>query len=141
MKTLFGFKKLWCVAMRPEYDSPFKQTPAESKEIAQQAVDRYKAANKHSFVDTDFAAFCDEFYQVQQWHGTRKDHIRGMFYTKDWFNEPMYQISNMGEAQLAFGRDDLVLCKKEGSEPIVTKDIEEAKRFYGLNNQTEGNLK
>ena len=35
-----GSKKLWCVAMRPEYDSPFKQSPAASKELAGKAEGR-----------------------------------------------------------------------------------------------------
>lgn len=33
---------LWAVAMRPEGYSPFKQTPAASKEIAERAVERYR---------------------------------------------------------------------------------------------------
>ncbi len=37
---------LWAVAMRPEGYSPFKQTPAASKEIAERAVERYRKCMK-----------------------------------------------------------------------------------------------
>lgn len=123
-------KKLWCVAIRPEFDSPFKQTPAVSKEVAEQAVARYRKMNKAAFNDADYVSWCDEFYQVQQWHGTRKEHIRKMFYTQEWFSQAMYQIFDMSNAEAIFERDDLVICYKQGSTPLITKDINEAKRFY-----------
>lgn len=126
-----GNKKLWCVAIRPEADSPYEQTPAVSREVAQQAVARYRKMNKYAFSDDlDYVAWCDEFYQVQQWHGTRKDHIRKMFYTQDWFNQPMYQIFDMTNAESLFKRDDLVICYRQGFAPITTKDINEARAFY-----------
>ena len=67
-----GSKKLWCVAIRPEGDSPYKQSPAASKEIAERAVARYKSmtlAEGNEFMIESF----DDFIQVQQWHGTRKN--------------------------------------------------------------------
>lgn len=123
-------KKLWCVAIRPEFDSPYKQTPAVSKEVAEQTIARYRKMNKAAFNDADYVSWCDGFYQVQQWHGTRKEHIRKMFYTQDWFNQPMYQIFDMSNAESVFSRDDLVICYKQGFTPLITKDINEAKRFY-----------
>lgn len=123
-------KKLWCVAIRFEYDSPYKQSPAVSKEVAEQAVARYRKMNHAMFHSEVIADSYDGFYQVQQWHGTRKDHIRKMFYTQDWFNQPMYQIFDMSNAESLFKRDDLVICYKQGSTPLITKDINEAKRFY-----------
>ena len=124
-----GSKKLWCVAMRPEYDSPFKQSPAASKEIAHRAVARYKAmtlAEGNEFMIELF----DDFIRVQQWHGTRKEHINKMFYTQDWFTQPMFQIFGMSRAENVFKYEDFVICYKKGSAPIVTKDIEEARCFY-----------
>lgn len=123
-------KKLWCVAIRPEFDSPYKQTPAVSKEVAEQVIARYRKMNHAMFQSEVIANSYDGFYQVQQWHGTRKDHIRKMFYTQDWFNQPMYQIFDMSNAESLFKRDDLVICYKQGSTPLITKDINEAKRFY-----------
>lgn len=125
-----GSKKLWCVAIRPEYDSPFKQSPAVSKELAEQAVDRYRKINHHMFYCEEIANSYDEFYQVQQWHGTRKEHINKMFYTQDWLNQPMFQIFDMSRADDVFSRDEIVICYKNGSSPLITKDIEEARRFY-----------
>lgn len=123
-------KKLWCVAIRPEYDSPFKQSPAASKELAEQAVARYRKMNHHMFYCEEIANSYDEYYQVQQWHGTRKEHMNKMFYTQDWFNQPMYQIFDMTNAESLFKRDDLVICYRQGFAPITTKDINEAKAFY-----------
>jgi len=125
-----GSKKLWCVAMRPEYDSPFKQSPAASKELAEQAIARYRKINHHMFYCEEIANSYDEFYQVQQWHGTRKEHINKMFYTQDWFTQPMFQMFDMSRAENVFKYEDFVICYKKGSAPIVTKDIEEARRFY-----------
>ena len=123
-------KKLWCVAIRPEFDSPFKQTPAVSKEVAEQAVARYRKMNHAMFNNEVIANSYDEYFQVQQWHGTRKEHIRKMFYTQEWFSQAMYQIFDMSNATAIFERDDLVICYKQGFTPLTTKDINEAKRFY-----------
>lgn len=125
-----GNKKLWCVAIRPEYDSPFKQSPSASKELAEQAVARYRKLHHRMFHSEVIANAYDEFYQVQQWHGTRKEHMNKMFYTQDWFNQPMYQIFDMTNAESLFKRDDLVICYRQGFAPITTKDINEAKAFY-----------
>lgn len=123
-------KKLWCVAIRPEFDSPYKQTPAVSKEVAEQVIARYRKMNHAMFQSEVIANSYDEYFQVQQWHGTRKDHIRKMFYTQEWFSQAMYQIFDMSNAEAIFERDDLVICYKQGSTPLITKDINEAKRFY-----------
>lgn len=123
-------KKLWCVAMRPESDSPHKQSPAASKEIAEKAVARYKKIHHHMFYSEVIANAYDDHIQVQQWHGTRKEHIRKMFYVQDWFNQPMFRIFDMSRAENAFKYEDFVICYKKGSAPIVTKDIEEARCFY-----------
>ena len=124
-----GNKKLWCVAIRPEADSPYEQTPAISREVAQQAVARYRKMTLAEGNDFMIESF-DDLIQVQQWHGTRKDHIRKMFYTQDWFNQPMFQIFNMSRADDVFSRDDLVICYRQGFAPITTKDINEARAFY-----------
>lgn len=123
-----GSKKLWCVAIRPEGDSPHQQSPAASKEIAHRAVTRYKAmalAEGNEFMIESF----DDLIQVQQWHGTRKDHINKMFYNENWFNEAMYQCKNMQQAEQAFKYGEIVHCYK-GAVELITSDFEEAKRFY-----------
>ena len=121
-------KKLWCVAIRPEGDSPHEQSPAASKEIAERAVARYKAmalAEGNEFMIESF----DDLIQVQQWHGTHKEHENKMFYTEDWFEEPMYQCKNMKQAEQAFKYGEIVHCYKDDAE-LITSDFEEAKRFY-----------
>ncbi len=125
-----GNKKLWCVAIRPEADSPYEQTPAVSREVAQQAVARYKLINAAMFGGGPLAEWADLNFQVQQWHGTREDHIRGMSYTQDWFNQPMFQVFSLEQVDKIFSYRDLVICYKQGSTPLTTKDINEAKRFY-----------
>ena len=123
-----GSKKLWCVAMRPEYDSPFKQSPAASKEIAHRAVARYKAmalAEGNEFMIESF----DEYFQVQEWEGTTEEHQKQMFYTEGWFKEPMYQCKNMQQAEQAFKYGEIVHCYKDSAE-LITSDFDEAKRFY-----------
>ncbi|RLL25523.1 hypothetical protein D9K80_18885, partial [Acinetobacter cumulans] len=122
--------KLWCVAIRPESDSPHEQSPAASKEIAERAVARYKAmasAEGNEFMIESF----EDLIQVQQWHGTRKEHINKMFYTEVWFKEPMYQCKNAEQMEKAFKYNEIIHCYK-GDQELITSDYEEAKRFYGV---------
>lgn len=127
--------ELWCVAMRPEGDSPFRQTPAISLGIAQKAVERYRRIEEKQG-NTFFLEIFDDMIQVQRWHGTRKDHIRNMFYTADWFKKAMYQCFDMEMAERVFKFGEIVNCfksvkhYKNGDSPFVTANFEEAKRFY-----------
>ena len=71
----------------------------------------------------------DEYFQVQEWEGTAEEHQEQMFYTEDWFKEPMYQCKNMQQAEQAFKYGEIVHCYKDGVE-LITSDFDEAKRFY-----------
>ena len=124
-----GSKKLWCVAIRPEGDSPHQQSPAASKEIAHRAVARYKAmalAEGSEFMIESF----DDFIQVQQWHGTRKVHENKCFYTEGWFKQSMYQCFDLQTACKVFKYGEIVQCYKKGSSPLITSNFDKAKRFY-----------
>ncbi|KQD24876.1 hypothetical protein APD11_15165 [Acinetobacter baumannii] len=107
---------LWAVAMRPEGYSPFKQTPAASKEIAERAVERYrKMLEKEG--NNFFLEIFDDVIKVQKWRGSRKDHIKNLFYVESWFSEPMYQCFDLKTAERVFKFDEIVICYKKGSEP------------------------
>ncbi|MCM1934583.1 hypothetical protein ACDI99_10270 [Acinetobacter radioresistens] len=123
-------KKLWCVAIRPESDSPYEQWPAASKEIAERAVARYRKMNHAIFHSEVIANSYDEYFQVQQWHGTRREHIRKMFYTEEWLSQAMYQCFDLPTACKVFEYGEIVTCYKKGSSPLTTSNFEEAKRFY-----------
>lgn len=124
-----GSKKLWCVAIRPESDSPHVQSPAASKEIAERAVARYKAMTLAEGNDFMIKSF-DDFIQVQQWHGTRKEHENKCFYTEGWFKQSMYQCFDLQTACKVFKYGEIVQCYKKGSSPLITSNFDEAKRFY-----------
>lgn len=135
-REILQFKKaqepveLWCVGICPEADSPHEQSPAISKEIAERAVERYRkeaVARNNEFILEVF----DEYIQVQKWDGTAKEHRDQMFYTEEWFSKPFYQCRNFEEANKVFKFGEIVECHKENSEPLITADFEEAKRFYG----------
>ncbi|MCU4320638.1 hypothetical protein KTH44_16090 [Acinetobacter bereziniae] len=122
-------KNLWCVAIRPEGDSPHEQLPAVSKEIAIRVLARLKKmaeAEKNSFMLEIF----DDCFRVQQWHGTRKEHLKKMFYTEDWFKEPMYQCFDLSTACKVFEYGEIVECHKKASTSLITSDFEKAKSFY-----------
>ncbi len=125
-----GSKKLWCVAIRPEGDSPYKQSPAASKEIAERALARYRAMTKAEGNQFMIESF-DEYFQVQEWEGTAKEHQEQMFYTEVWFKEPMYQCKNAEQMEKAFKYNEIIHCYK-GDQELITSDYEEAKRFYGV---------
>lgn len=121
--------ELWCVGIRPEGDSPHKQSPAESKEIAERVIERYRAMTTvegNRFLIEEF----DDLIQLQRWHGTRRDHIRQVIFNEDWFNQAMYQCKNMEQARQVFKYGEIVTCYK-GSEELTTRDFEEAKQFFG----------
>ena len=120
--------KLWCVGICPEDDSPHEQSPAVSKEIAERALARYRAMTKAEGNEFMIESF-DEYFQVQEWEGTTEEHQKQMFYTEDWFKEPMYQCKNMQQAEQAFKYGEIVHCYKDSAE-LITSDFDEAKRFY-----------
>lgn len=124
-----GSKKLWCVGMRPEGDSPHEQTPAMSRELAERAVERYRAMTKAEGNEFLIATF-DDWCQVQQWHFTRTEHVNKMLYTDDWFKQPMYQCFDLPTACKVFKYGEIVRCYKKGSSPLITSNFDEAKRFY-----------
>lgn len=120
--------KLWCVAIAPEDDTELEQAPAVSKEIAERAVARYRAMTKAEGNQFMIESF-DDYFQVQEWEGAAEEHQEQMFYTEDWFKEPMYQCKNMQQAEQVFKYGEIVHCYKDSAE-LITSDFEEAKRFY-----------
>ena len=120
--------KLWCVGICPEDDSPHEQSPAASKEIAERALARYRAMAKAEGNEFMIESF-DEYFQVQEWEGTAEEHQEQMFYTEDWFKEPMYQCKNMQQAEQVFKYGEIVHCYKNGAE-LITSDLKEAQLFY-----------
>ncbi|EKU67813.1 hypothetical protein ACINWC136_2808 [Acinetobacter pittii] len=43
----------------------------------------------------------------------------------------MYQCFDLKTAERVFKFDEIVICYKKGSAPLVTKSFDEAKQFYG----------
>lgn len=121
--------ELWCVGIRPEGDSPHEQEPAISKEIAERGLERIRKmieAEGNRLLIENF----DDYCQVQKWEGTAEEHAANMYYTEDWFNEPIYQCKNMEQAEIAFQFGEIVHCLRSDGAEIVTADFEEAKQFY-----------
>jgi len=121
--------KLWCVAMRPECDSPFEQCPAASKELAEKAVARYKSMNEKEGNEFALEIF-DDCCDVQVWEGSEEDHAKEMFYTESWFSEAMYWCDSLEMAERVFKFCEIVDCHKKGFPILKTSDFEKAKRFY-----------
>jgi len=59
------------------------------------------------------------------------DHIKNLFYVESWFTQAMYQCFDLKTAERVFKFDEIVICYKKGSAPLVTKSFDEAKQFYG----------
>ena len=121
--------ELWCVAIRPECDSPFEQCPAAYKELAEKAVARYKSMNEREGNEFALEIF-DDCFEVQVWEGTAEDHAKDMFYTESWFNEAMYWCDSLEMAERVFKFGEIVDCHKKGYPILKTSDFEEAKRFF-----------
>ena len=121
-------QKLWALAVAEEDDSPLIQKPALSKEIAERALERNRKminAEGNSYLITHF----DEFCQVQEWEGTPEQHAAEMFYTEEWFSEPMYRCTDREQTYLVFRYGEIVECV-DGDRRLVTIEHQEALRFF-----------
>ena len=122
-------KLLWCVEMAEEPDSPFEQTPASSKSIAQRVVKRYHEINNNSY-DTDIAKSMNNCIRVAMWHGLAEEHIVDLL-NEAWFDLSLFKCDSPDHIEMAFKAKDLVKCTHKGNV-LITKDIEEAKQFFGV---------
>ena len=124
-------KLLWCVEMAEEPDSPFEQIPATSKAIAQRAVKRYHTMHSNSFHDKDIAQSANNCIRVSMWNGIPEEHVAKILFNEAWFDLPMFKCDSADRIDQAFKAKDLVKCTHQG-KVLVTKDIDEAKRFFGV---------
>lgn len=122
-------KLLWCVEMAEEPDSPFEQIPATSKAIAQRVVKRYHEINNNSY-RTDIAKSANNCIRVAMWHGLAEEHIVELL-NEAWFDLSMFKCDSPDHIEMAFKAKDLVKCTHKGNV-LITKDIEEAKQFFGV---------
>ena len=122
-------KLLWCVEMAEEPDSPFEQTPASCKSIAQRVVKRYHEINNNSY-DTDIAKSMNNCIRVAMWHGLAEEHIVDLL-NEAWFDLSLFKCDSPDHIEMAFKAKDLVKCTHKGNV-LITKDIEEAKQFFGV---------
>lgn len=75
---------LWAVEIAPEPGADFEQFPAESKQIAQQAVDRYRYMNRLEFEGyTATINAVNDCIRVNVWAGSKAQHAKDMLYTID----------------------------------------------------------
>ena len=130
----------WVVAIPEEPDSIPEYFPAESKEIAQRAVRRYKNMMTNRFEkDPDLAETINSSIHCCLWLGTDEEFealslkaiMEGTFYDEEWFKKPMYNCRSIEDIQEAFRDKDIVHCFN-GDKELITDSIEEAKRFYGV---------
>lgn len=127
-------KLLWCVEIAEEPDSPFEQIPASSKDVAQRAVKRYHKMHNNAYENKDLVCLMNDSIQVHLWHSTEEEFNKAsaeFVFDEAWFELPMYDCNSIDQIDLTFKYGDLVECKN-GGQVLITKDIEEAKRFFGV---------
>ncbi|MEG0346558.1 MAG: hypothetical protein RR605_00750 [Acinetobacter sp.] len=122
-------KLLWCVEIAEEPDSPFEQTPASNKSIAQRVVNRYHSINNNSYCP-EIAKSANSCIRVSMWHGLAEEHIVDLL-NEAWFDLSLFKCDSPDHIEMAFKAKDLVKCTNQG-KVLVTKDIDEAKRFFGV---------
>ena len=123
-------KLLWCVEIAEEPDSPFEQIPASSKDVAQRAVKRYHLMNNNSYKSA-IAQSANDCIHIAMWYGTPEDHAENILFNDAWFDLPMFTCESVDHIEMAFKAKDLVECLHDG-KTLITKDIEEANRFFGV---------
>lgn len=75
---------LWAVEIAPEPGAKFEQFPAESKQVAQQVVDRYRYMNRLEFEGyTATINAVNDCIRVNVWAGSKAQHAKDMLYTID----------------------------------------------------------
>lgn len=125
----------WVVAIPEESDSKPDYFAAESKELAQRAVRRYRNMMTNRFVDhPDLAESINSSIHYCLWHGTDAEFEAlkaEVFHNEEWFKQPMCNCRSIEEIQEAFRDKDIVHCFN-GKNELITDSIDEAKRFYGV---------
>ena len=125
----------WVVAIPEEPDSEAEYFPAESKEIAQSAVSRYRNMTTNRFAENpEIAETINNSIHYCLWHGTDEEFEAlkaENFHDEAWFNEPMSNCHSVADLLEAFRDKDIVHCFHEGKE-LKTANYEEACKFYGV---------
>lgn len=64
------------------------------------------------------------------WHGLAEEHIVDLL-NEAWFDLSLFKCDSPDHIEMAFKAKDLVKCTHQG-KVLVTKDVDEAKRFSEL---------
>lgn len=125
----------WVVAIPDEPDSAPNYYPAECKEIAYRALNRFKNMMTNRFSNSpDIAEEINSSMHVCLWHGTDEEYESlkvEHFYDEAWFKQPMCNCRSADDIPEAFRDKDIVHCFN-GDKVLITDSIEEAKSFYGV---------
>lgn len=130
----------WVVGIPEEPDSAPEYFPAESKQIAQRVINRYKKMMTNRFKKhPDIAETINNSIHIALWHGTDEEFealtlkaiLEGYYYDEAWFKKPMCNCRSAADIKEAFREEDIVHCFN-GVNELITDSIEEAKRFYGV---------
>lgn len=124
-------KVKYCVEIGGESDDDGpKQLPAASAEIALRATKRLR---KHVSHDNGFIGTTN-WIRPALWLGTRDQYQEKMFYTEDWFNQPVHQYDNCEKAVNYINAmpDEIVRCFV-GNISINARTVEEIEKFFADN--------
>lgn len=80
----YGSEILWAVEIAPEPGADFEAFPAESKEIAMQAIQTYKEMHRGQLENysQSFKGF-NNCIRLNTWGGSGEDHAKNMLYTAE----------------------------------------------------------
>lgn len=126
----------YCVEIFEEPDNAEpEQLPAASAEIALRAVQRLRKDVRDGFGKSATIA---SYIRPAVWLGTCQEHQEKMFYTEDWFNQPLRQYDNSAQAIDYLNRNpgEIIRCfvgdVLKGSEITATTTME-VKKFFTEN--------
>lgn len=125
----------YCVEILHEPDNAEpEQLAAASAEIALRAVKRLRK-NQCNLFGVSRA----EWIRPALWQGTDEDHQNKMFYTEDWFNQPVRQYDNAEKAieYLNSMPGEVVRCFV-GNVEIHARTTVEIEKFFNQNNESIG---
>lgn len=121
---------LYCVEIGYEGDSELKQYPAESADIALEAVKRMRKELNFSMKSNDPFYQNGSWIRPAVWTGSPHEHSEKMFYTKEWFKKPLKKFDNLDDAKAyMIATADCVECYNSNGS-LYAHTLDEVDAFF-----------
>lgn len=126
-------KAKYCVEILNESDdAEYVQLPAASAAIALRAVQRLRKD-----ISEGFNIRHSNYIRPALWQGSPQEHQEKMFYTEDWFNQPLRKYNTTEKAIEYMAKMDEVVQCYVGDFSITARTVDDVKSFFAAHTLTK----